>query len=659
MEWALLLALVACGDDDDPIAPPDEADAGGLVIAPPIPPAHAVLVPCPVGWSTIYELEAAPHCLPIRVSPIVDVDTACGEGGEARRIFFGAAERDSLCDYVGEPCPEGARFGEPPSDRPVFYVDPMAETAGDGSRATPFRAIADALAAAPAGATILLAPGEHDGPLRIERDVSLVGTCAGSILQTDTVADVAGVIDVVDAQVSISNLSIRSEVRPGITARDAQVALDGVLIAGAVGAGVVASGGSLRARELVIEDVAPGGVFAGRSLSIDRSAVDLARSRIAIAEGGAILVTGEGATLTATDVAVTRGIRGGESHLGRGVMVTRRATATLERVYVRGAHTSGVLVGDDAELTARRLVIEEVVSQTINPAASVLVENGATASISELLAFDGSHAGLWSRDGADVAISDAVLIGVGAEQATSALRASRARLRAQRIDIVGHRAGATAQLGDLTISDTSIRGTFEQAIGVVMRSQGVFERVRLDETRGGVFVGDSSAICSDCDVSNTLVFADNGRFGRGFEGTSATASLLRFRSIGSHDAAIMARDTTLTGVDIEVAGAAPQSCGATTCADAPGGFGVAIDRGSVSLESFSIRDSALCGVLVAGDTQLTAGEIRDNPIGACVQLEGFDVARLSDRVRYIDNERNLDATTLPIPQPFGGDTRLE
>jgi len=45
------------------------------------------------------------------------------------------------------------------------------------------------------------------------------------------------------------------------------------------------------------------------------------------------------------------------------------------------------------------------------------------------------------------------------------------------------------------------------------------------------------------------------------------------------------------------------------------------------------------------------GEVRGNLIGACVQTDGFDVARLSEEVRYVDNETNLDSTSLPVPDP--------
>ena len=58
---------------------------------------------------------------------------------------------------------------------------------------------------------------------------------------------------------------------------------------------------------------------------------------------------------------------------------------------------------------------------------------------------------------------------------------------------------------------------------------------------------------------------------------------------------------------------------------------------------------------VAGDAalDLAEGEVRGNTIGACVQVDGYDVTRLQDRVLYEENGVNLDATTLPVPDALG------
>lgn len=88
----------------------------------------------------------------------------------------------------------------------------------------------------------------------------------------------------------------------------------------------------------------------------------------------------------------------------------------------------------------------------------------------------------------------------------------------------------------------------------------------------------------------------------------------------------------------------------------PGGLGVGSFRGgSIDLEHFAVEDSALCGVQVAAGVDLSLGEIRDTPIGACVQVDGYDVSRLTDRVSYVNCGQNFEArsydVTVTSPRP--------
>ncbi len=48
---------------------------------------------------------------------------------------------------------------------------------------------------------------------------------------------------------------------------------------------------------------------------------------------------------------------------------------------------------------------------------------------------------------------------------------------------------------------------------------------------------------------------------------------------------------------------------------------------------------------------LRAGLVSECAIGACVQVDDYDLGRLTEDVEYRDNETNLDVTRLPIPSP--------
>lgn len=93
------------------------------------------------------------------------------------------------------------------------------------------------------------------------------------------------------------------------------------------------------------------------------------------------------------------------------------------------------------------------------------------------------------------------------------------------------------------------------------------------------------------------------------------------------------------------------------CRSATGGFGLgAEESGTMDLKDFSSTDNALVGVLVAANGQLDLhhGVVSGNPIGANVQVDGYDLARLQDNTIYIDNDRNLDQAILPLPEPVEG-----
>lgn len=86
--------------------------------------------------------------------------------------------------------------------------------------------------------------------------------------------------------------------------------------------------------------------------------------------------------------------------------------------------------------------------------------------------------------------------------------------------------------------------------------------------------------------------------------------------------------------------------------DISGGCGItAFDDGAISLYRFRSTDNDLCGVMIAPRSSITLaeGEIARNPIGANVQVPDYDLSRLSDDVRYVDNDRNYDGAALPVP----------
>ena len=87
-----------------------------------------------------------------------------------------------------------------------------------------------------------------------------------------------------------------------------------------------------------------------------------------------------------------------------------------------------------------------------------------------------------------------------------------------------------------------------------------------------------------------------------------------------------------------------------------GGIGVrARNGGHLTMQNFLVSQCELVGVAVhpLGEIDLHVGDVSLNLIG--VHLMGsYDITRLMDRVRYIDNGSNLDSETLPVPGAGSG-----
>jgi len=97
------------------------------------------------------------------------------------------------------------------------------------------------------------------------------------------------------------------------------------------------------------------------------------------------------------------------------------------------------------------------------------------------------------------------------------------------------------------------------------------------------------------------------------------------------------------------------ACASTTCTATAAGFGLVAHLGAhLRATRLAVRRSDLAGVVVgqAASVDLMDGEIADSPIGANVQVPGYDLARLSNQVVYRDVERALDSTSLPVPDPI-------
>jgi hypothetical protein len=330
------------------------------------------------------------------------------------------------------------------------------------------------------------------------------------------------------------------------------------------------------------------------------------------------------ATLADVSVSHTRPTAGTEE-AGRGIEVRERAHADVTRAFLLS-----------------------------NREVGVLVRQAASAELSDIAVRN------TSPRGSDGRLGDGLLV---AEGSTVVVR--RALLgRNHEAAVAAHGEGTRLELSDVTVQDTRpvIMGVEIGGIGLAAQDGADLRVTRaLVErcTHAGV-LADAATV-----VRETAALDPTGLFGRGLvaqRGARVEGTRLLFDR--NHEAGLTAAlaGTSVTLSEVTIRETLERPCADDVCRGAGAGIGAGVYGGNtLKLTRFVVADNALCGVQVArgalpdgsvgeaGEMDLRDGVVSGNPIGANVQDSSFDVARLSDRVSYVDNNVALDTSTLPVP----------
>jgi hypothetical protein len=202
-------------------------------------------------------------------------------------------------------------------------------------------------------------------------------------------------------------------------------------------------------------------------------------------------------------------------------------------------------------------------------------------------------------------------------------------------------------------------GALGTGIAVQLGASLVLTRGRASENRShGLFaLGAGTTVeASDLTIRDTRGWESSGVGGLGI-GIQNGAALTLERALVSRNREVgilsMHAGSTATLSDTTVLETMHRDCLATgTCEEASVGL-VAVHGGSLGASRFLVADGAFVGVQVAveGQMDLVDGTIRGHVVGAAIDAESYDFMRLSNRVAYSDNEVNLDARVLPVPDP--------
>jgi len=611
---AAALALCACSGSTPPSASDDggAADAQTIAIAPPAPPA---LTPCPTGWREV-------GGDPIECDPWPDTGRADCTGATAH--FPGGAG----CEPIGAVCPEGDFPADLPASSPILYVRAGAPEPGAGTEEQPFATIATAMLAAPEGAIVALAKGTYAEAVRPRARVTLWGACAAETR-----------IEVGSA--SLSGDQIVTITEPGVAIRNVTIsgAREGIAVAGPRGDAEISG--------VLVDRATRAGIAVGPSARVTGTNVVVRDTQVALGAYGYGLAVGPGSTVDLSRVALERNTSSAMSVLSADVSLGDVVLAGSLPQPRDGQLGVGVEALGAAHVTLRRAAIEGNAQRAVyayEPGTSVTIEDGVLRATRPGGGSEGR--GLFAHGGAHFAL-DRVLVADSHEVA-----------------ILLTETGTSAELRDVLVRDVAPRESDDlggAGVALLSGSQATLERVVVRAAReiGVAISGGSSVSVTDLVVRDIESRQADGDFGTGLHaqgGASIEATRVRIERTRQSGVTAIEPGSRVVLSDVEVLDVRETACAAEACPELGIGDGVLVAiEADVVLTRFRVSAVARAGVHVGGGTMdLHEGEIVNNPIGAAVQVPGFDVTRLQDRVLYRGNARNLEATALSLPAPSTG-----
>jgi len=612
---SLLFALLACGDREKRSPVPDAGqdaggDAGVFEPTPPAPPAAPVLGPCPAGWraATDPDLPEIVTCRPWNGAepqdcPPDQVHWPDGEG----------------CERVGPVCPDGEWAKDLPAG--AIHVRAGEPAGGDGTRAAPFGMVADALGAANDGDVVALSTGRFDEAVVVRGAITLRGACVGgTVVASTTPSEIEGTI-LLARGATVQDLTVAGD-RLGVRANPSteRATIRSVVVDAADGVGIVVGGTAALLEDVVVRGTRGGplGSF-GYGLDVEAGA-DVELDHVSLEQNRGVALVVGASTVRGTDL-VLKGTLGRSTDLraGYGMQVLENSTIDVERLVAhRNKAIAVVIVGPNTTMRAADVWVADTLAQESDGlnGLGLNVFGGSLVELERATFSSNRTFGISAAESATVVTATDLVVQDGLEQESDGLG--------------GY--GVQAFLG-----------------GRVEITRGALVRNRV----AAVFVdgAQTSFEAVDLRVSGTIAPPGGLEPGLGVEVRTGAAALMQ-RALIDDNAGIgvVAYDAGATLVLEDVAVERTSSLGG----DEGGGSGViALLGGSVDATRFRFSDNAFCGLQLAsgGVVDLQDGIVSGNLVGANVQTEGFDLARLQDRIVYRDNARDLDTTALPLPVP--------
>jgi len=511
----LVLSLVAavaegCGGSENETPSQDagpDLDGGGFEPDPPAAPAAPAppaLTPCPSGWREIVD-EAHPDI--VTCDPWPEGGPHVCAAGEAH--FPGRPG----CESVGTACPAGDFAEDIPAGATVLYVRAGAPAGGDGSAASPFAAIGEALAVAPDDAVLALSKGTFDEVVTVRVPVTLLGACVEETILASSVPsfDDATLTFSGRGGATVRNLRV-SGARRGLLVH-AAVGIESVVVVSSSGVGIgIYEGGDAEATDVVVRDTQPtaaGGfgvgvdVAAGGRLSLARGVLERNRTN-------ALVAWDPGTSVEATDLGVVDTLpQQSDGGFGYGIAAYAGATVEIVRGAISGSRSRAIEAWDPGTfVSAHDLVVRDTLADgtgSLGHGADVafgaeldldrcLVERSRAAGI--LAASRGDEGSRATLVATDLVVRDTRPDEASASAGFGVLATESASVDLDRVALlssstVGLEADATGT--DVVATDLIVRDT-RPTPGAGGEGVSVYDGARVYVTRGSFESNESSGV---------------------------------------------------------------------------------------------------------------------------------------------------------------------
>ncbi|MBL8949464.1 MAG: DUF1565 domain-containing protein [Myxococcaceae bacterium] len=301
----------------------------------------------------------------------------------------------------------------------------------------------------------------------------------------------------------------------------------------------------------------------------------------------------------------------------------------------------GVVLLGGARLDATRLAVTRARANGVS-----VHQPGSTLYATDLTVLDTAG----QEDGGSG--GDGVVIARGAAAVFKRVRLERNRYTG----LATGTPGTTVDVEDLVVRDTRAEATSRSSSGLAVQD-GMTLTLRRGLLEQNQLLG-LQVIAAELDATDLVVRDTRGESGTGPVGRgahvqgAAKVKVVRGTFEGNREAGLAAINpgTDVTLEDVVVRGTQKRAC-VPQCPD-EGGSGVAALGGAhLGATRFAVSGNATCGIELGDDgtMDLADGIVETNPIGICVSTDGFDTARLSRNVHYVENVTKLSGGFVPLP----------